>query len=334
MAATGKNIQRAIRLLKGGSLVAIPTETVYGLAANGLDEYAVKQIFEVKGRPFYNPLILHIGSSTDLIRYVKDIPEVAQKLVDKFWPGPLTLLLPKREVVPDIITASLPNVAIRVPNHPLTLELLKQLDLPLAAPSANLFCYISPTQIEHVQKQIGDKIPYILNGGPCEKGVESTIVGFEDGLPVIYRLGAITPEQIEAVVGTVKLNVKSANQPAAPGMLPFHYSPSTPLYLVEDINLELEACDPLETGIITFSKSPENFPENNLIILSESENLNEAASNLYSSLHAMDALNLKKIIVEKLPDIGLGKTINERLQKAAGKMSLLKENHTVDLVLS
>ena len=220
MAVTGKNYKRAARLLAGGKLVAIPTETVYGLAANALDEYAVEQIFVTKGRPHFNPLIIHIGAKQELSKYVTEVPEMAQRLIDAFWPGPLTLLLPKKEIVPDLITASLPRVAVRMPNHPLTLQLLQSLDFPLAAPSANPFCYISPTRAVHVEQQIGEKIPYILDGGACEQGLESTIVGFEKGLPVVYRLGAITPEAIEAVAGQIKIHQKVSVQPVGPGMLP------------------------------------------------------------------------------------------------------------------
>ncbi len=319
MAAIGKDIQLVRQLLTNGKVVAIPTETVYGLAANALDTSAVEQIFTVKNRPHYNPLILHIGSSPEVEKYVTAIPAVAQLLMDKFWPGPLTLLLPKKAIVPDIITASLPNVAIRVPNHPLTLELLRMIDFPLAAPSANPFCYISPTQTEHVQQQIGHKIPYILDGGPCSQGVESTIVGFENDMPVIYRLGAIAPEEIEKVAGRVTIYQKTHAAPVSPGMLPFHYSPRTPFYFTNKVEELLQDADPATTGIITFHRTIENFPQAHLAILSASASMQEAASNLYASLHRLDALQLKIIIAEKLPDYGLGKTINERLYRAAGK---------------
>lgn len=303
----------------GGKVVAIPTETVYGLAANALDEFAVAEIFRVKNRPLYNPLIVHLASGSELEKYVAEVPSVAEKLIQKFWPGPLTLLLPKKDSIPDIITASLPHVAVRVPDHPLTLDLLRSLDFPLAAPSANPYCYISPTRTAHVQQQIGDKIPYILDGGNCQQGLESTIVGFEQNTPTIYRLGAIAQEEIEEVVGKVKLHRHANARPVSPGMLPFHYSPSTPLYLVDKVEDFGPAPDPAETGMISFYKVVDGVPEQHQAILSPTANLSEAASNLYHALHRLDALNLKRIIAEKLPDVGLGKTINERLRKAAGK---------------
>ncbi|MDX5437072.1 MAG: threonylcarbamoyl-AMP synthase [Pontibacter sp.] len=319
MAVIGTNFKRAGRLLTGGKLVAIPTETVYGLAANALDEYAVEQIFTTKGRPHYNPLIIHIGAKKDLTKYVTEVPEMAQRLIDAFWPGPLTLLLPKKDIVPNIITASLPRVAVRMPDHPLTLQLLQLLDFPLAAPSANPFCYISPTKAAHVQQQIGEKIPYILDGGPCEQGLESTIVGFEEGIPVVYRLGAITPEAIEAVAGQVKMHQKPAEQPVGPGMLPYHYSPGTPLYFTDHMAEMLQNADPAKTGIITFREEVAGVPSEQQVVLSRSGDMQEAASKLYDSLHYLDGLELDCIIAEKLPEHGLGLTINERLRKAAGK---------------
>lgn len=319
MAAIGKNVLRASRLLTGGKLVAIPTETVYGLAANALDPYAVSEIFRVKERPHFNPLIIHIGSAAELDKYVTALPPVAEKLIAAFWPGPLTLLLPKKEVVPDIVTAGLPHVAVRVPEHPLTLELLQLLDFPLAAPSANPFCYISPTWTEHVQQQIGDKIPYILDGGPCRAGVESTIVGFEGNTPVVYRLGALTPEDIAAVVGEVKLHQENELLPLSPGMLPYHYSPKTSLYLTGQVEMLLKMFDYATTGLITFSKPIAGFPQERQVVLSPDGDLQEAASNLYAALHQLDAMNLTQIIAERLPESGLGKTMNERLKKAAAK---------------
>ncbi|MHA6247356.1 L-threonylcarbamoyladenylate synthase [Pontibacter sp. CAU 1760] len=324
MAAIGQDIQRAAQLLREGKVVAIPTETVYGLAANALDQQAVEEIFRVKGRPHYNPLILHIGSSDDLHKYVSAVPALAQKLIDAFWPGPLTLLLPKKDIVPHLVTASLPQVAIRVPNHPLTLQLLQQIDFPLAAPSANPFCYISPTHTEHVEQQIGNKIPYILEGGPCQQGLESTIVGFEEDVPVIYRLGAIAPEEIAEVVGEVKMHQKIDSHPVGPGMLLFHYSPRTSFYLADKPEDLLQNADLSATGMITFNRAVKDVPQEHLAILSESGNVREAARNLYQALHRLDALNLTCIIAERLPDYGLGKTINERLTKAAGKTNPCK----------
>ncbi|MDX5422956.1 MAG: Sua5/YciO/YrdC/YwlC family protein, partial [Hymenobacteraceae bacterium] len=215
--------------------------------------------------------------------------------------------------------ASLPRVAVRMPDHPLTLKLLQLLDFPLAAPSANPFCYISPTRAEHVQQQIGDKIPYILDGGPCVQGLESTIVGFEEGVPVVYRLGAITPEEIRAVAGQVVINQQSGKQPQGPGMLPFHYSPRTPLYFTDQVPELLQESNLSDTGVISFQRLHPEVPESHQVVLSATGNLQEAASRLYDALHYLDGLNLSRIVAEKLPEHGLGMTINERLKKAAGK---------------
>ena len=316
MAEIGNDVLKAAAVLANNELVAIPTETVYGLAANALDEKAVAQIFEVKNRPTYNPLILHIAHKSELRKYVKEVPPIAEKLIEKFWPGPLTLLLPKKENVPDIVTASLPNVAIRVPNHSLTLQLLQSIDFPVAAPSANPFGYISPTTPEHVQRQIGERIPYILDGGACQQGVESTIVGFEDGMPVVFRLGAIPLEELREVAGDLKLYKKSVTRIESPGMLPYHYSPKTPLYITSNIQDLLSSFEPHETGVITFKEHIQNLPDGHLKVLSPSGDLSEAARNLYSALHEMDRMNLKAIITEQFPEEGLGKTLNDRLERA------------------
>ncbi len=185
----GTDIQLAAEYLLRGELVAIPTETVYGLAANALDERAVARVFEVKNRPLHNPLIIHVADVDQINRYTTDVPPAAQKLLSRFAPGPLTLLLPRNSTIPDIVTASSPLVAVRIPAHPMTRELLRRTGIPLAAPSANPFGYISPTTAGHVEKMLRDKIPYILDGGPCEAGIESTIIGFPAGVPTIYREG-------------------------------------------------------------------------------------------------------------------------------------------------
>jgi len=220
-------IKKAASLLSQGNVVAIPTETVYGLAANAFDEKAVAKIFEIKGRPNYNPLIVHIKSIEDLNMIAQKIPQKAYQLAQKFWPGPLTLILPKKNNIPSIVTANKNTVGIRIPSHPIALELLNEIDFPIAAPSANPFGYISPTTSFHVQKQLGTKIPFILDGGMCEKGIESTIIGFEDGEPILYRLGSLSIEAIENNIGTVKIKFDTDSSPEAPGMLKKHYSPNT-----------------------------------------------------------------------------------------------------------
>lgn len=317
MATIGNDILKAAELLQKGEVVAIPTETVYGLAANALNENAVLKIFEVKQRPHYNPLIIHIGNKNQLELYTQNIPNIAYKLIDAFWPGPLTLLLPKKSIISDLVTAGFPDVAVRMPNHKVTLELLSNLDFPLAAPSANPFGYISPTTSQHVQNQIGEKIEYILDGGACQKGVESTIVGFENNRVVLYRLGAITIEELENIAGKILLANKETHTPKTSGMLPYHYAPLTPFILCENILLEIEKHSGKKIGVISFSKIEKNENISEIVILSAEGKLEEAAKNLYSALHLLDSKKLDVIIAQKFEEKGLGKTLNDRLIKAS-----------------
>lgn len=317
MAETGLEIEKASSLLNSGKLVAIPTETVYGLAGNALDETAILEIFKVKNRPKFDPLIAH----TDTMEKVKDlterIPEVALALAKAFWPGPLTLLLQKKKHVPDLLTSGLAEVAIRIPHHPLTLELLATLDFPLAAPSANPFGYVSPTTARHVQDQLGDKVPYILDGGKCEVGIESTIVGFDQHeRPIIYRLGGKKTEEIEQVAGPVKLRLNQSSNPAAPGMLKSHYAPSKPVVIgrISDLIFRYKN---RKIGIISFASIHEGISPENQIVLSPDGDLDEAAKHLFGAMRSMDTKNIDVILTEKFPEVGLGKAINDRLQRAA-----------------
>lgn len=317
MAIISKSIDEAKNWLEAGNIVSIPTETVYGLAGNALNEEAVTKIFTTKERPSFDPLIVHIGRMEDLETYAKDIPKEAYILAEKFWPGALSILLPKTESIPYLVTSGLDTVAIRMPNHPLTLELLQHLDFPLAAPSANPFGYISPTSAKHVEDQMGDKIPFILDGGPCSVGVESTIVGWEDGQLTIYRLGGVSVEEIEEVLGqTVLQKSHSSSNPQAPGMLKSHYAPSKPFYLgnLDDL---LEEFEDEVVGVIAFRDELLDIDEEDQIVLSPSGDLEEAARNLFSALRKMDDLDVDVILAEPVPNIGLGKAINDRLKRAA-----------------
>lgn len=315
MAAIGKNTSLASDFLSQGKLVAIPTETVYGLAANALDTTAVAAIFEAKNRPQFDPLIVHVYSANKAKEYVVEFPEILLKLANSFWPGPLTLLLEKNEIIPDLVTSGLNRVAIRVPDHPLTLELLKLLPFPLAAPSANPFGYVSPTKPEHVNKQLGDKIAYILDGGSCEVGIESTIVGMEDGKVCLYRLGGLALEEIEQVCGNVELKINSSSNPAAPGQLKSHYSPIKQV-IIGDISDNLKQYK--NAAIISFGNKTYNgvVTEYNL---SKSGNLKEAAANLFEALRQMDESDADVILCDVLPETGLGRAINDRLKRAAVK---------------
>ncbi len=317
MAETGKNIDLAAELLIKGNLVAIPTETVYGLAANALDEKAVLSIFEAKQRPFFDPLIIHVPSIESIDKYAELTDIRLQKLAKAFWPGPLTLLLPKKAVVPDLVTSGLASVAVRIPNHTITLELLKKINIPLAAPSANPFGYVSPTQPAHVNSQLGDKIAYILDGGPCEVGLESTIIGIEDDKVCVFRLGGLALEEIEKVIGKTELRINNSSNPVSPGQLKSHYAPKKPLF-IGDIKELIKHNATKKIAIICFGE--ENIEGKDLIVfdLSKNKNLQEAAINLFKFLRLADESAADIVLCEEVPDIGLGRAINDRLRRAAG----------------
>ena len=316
MSIISTDLLKAVELLNNEELVAIPTETVYGLAGNIFSEKAVKAIFETKERPFFNPLIVHIPNVEYLETIVEAIPEKAKFLAEAFWPGPITLVLKKKSIIPDLITGGKDTVAVRIPNHPTTLELLNQLDFPLAAPSANPFNRISPTKAEHVESYFKDKIKMVLDGGACKSGIESTIIGFENGEPIIYRLGSTSTEAIEAVVGTIEIKNKKEVAPDAPGMLERHYAPKTKTILTSHLKEAVEANKNLRIGLLTYNDILNDDAIHFKIVLSEGKNLEEAASKLYDALHQLDQQNLDLIIAERLPDYGLGKSINDRLTRA------------------
>ncbi len=315
MAEIGNHIEQAKALLDQGEVVAIPTETVYGLAGNALNEEAILKIYTVKNRPKFDPLIAHVDSMEKVKELVSEIPDEAMILAENFWPGPITILLDKNSKVPDLLTSGLDRMAVRIPNHPLSLELLSQLDYPLAAPSANPFGYVSPTSAQHVQDQLGDKIKYILDGGMCSIGLESTIIGFEDGKPVVYRLGGTKVEAIQSVIGKVDIKVNMSSNPAAPGMLKSHYSPGRKLVL-GNIDENLKSLDSATTGVISFSDSFD-VPQTNLAILSKNGDIDEAARNIFAALRKMDQPHIKVILAEYLPNEGLGRAINDRLKRAS-----------------
>ena len=320
MAQIGKDISKAKTLLEQGQLVGIPTETVYGLAGNALDPDAVALIFATKNRPDFDPLILHTSAMDRVFDFVKEIPKPLDLLAAKFWPGPLTLLLPKKEVVPDLVTSGLDTVAVRVPSHPLTNKLLSELDFPLAAPSANPFGYISPTKASHVNDQLGEKIGYILDGGDCEVGLESTIVGIEDGEITVYRLGGLVIKAIRDVVGEVKVMTHSSSNPKSPGMLKSHYSPSKPFILgkLDDLISEYSSRG-VPFAVLSFCKSFPFLEQSIQIQLSKGGDMNEAAKNLFASMRALDTMDVSVILSELLPEEGLGRAINDRLRRAAVK---------------
>ena len=312
----GSDIGLALSYLSQGFPVGIPTETVYGLAANALNPEAVQRVFRAKKRPDFDPLIVHVGRKSQLHQYAKELPRQAQQLIEAFWPGPLTLLLPKTTLIPDIVSSGLERVGLRMPNHPLTLELLDQTGFPLAAPSANLFGYISPTQALHVREAFGLEVPYVLDGGPCSIGLESTILGFESGQAVVYRWGGIELSDLTEVLGYVpQVKVKAEEHPAAPGMLARHYAPKTPLTLLK----ENEAWPPAteRAGIILPFQEP--LPaEHSVWVLSESGDPFEVARRWYAVLREADSAGLTRIYVRMLgPDIPFSQALNDKFLRAA-----------------
>ncbi len=307
-------IQKAARIIQDGGLVAFPTETVYGLGADATNPLAVARVFEVKNRPQFDPLIVHVSDLRQAEILVTRFPQAALKLAEKFWPGPLTLVLPKGPVIPDLVTSSLPSVALRVPNHPLALELILASGRPLAAPSANLFGGISPTTAQHVRRSLGDKIDLILDGGPCSVGVESTVISFTGEAPVLLRPGGLSLEDIEAVIGPVSVGGHSSAAPQAPGQLESHYAPRTPLALAERIP-ELDKNK--KTGLLSLGPPSDFSPFQAVEILSSSGDLREAASNLFAAMRRLDELGLDQIVALRVPQQGLGRAINDRLTRAA-----------------
>jgi L-threonylcarbamoyladenylate synthase len=318
IADIGMDIVRAKNHLMANEIIGLPTETVYGLAGNGLKAEVVAKIFAIKNRPFFDPLILHIGDFSQLNQLTTAIPRPLNDLVHAFWPGPLTILVPKAEIIPDIVTSGLPRVAIRMPNHSLTLALLTSIPFPLAAPSANPFGYISPTMPVHVSKQLGLKIPYILDGGKCQVGIESTIVGMENDDLVVYRLGGLSLEHLRAVYkGNIKINVSSSH-PESPGMTLSHYAPSKPLYL-GDKNSLLSTGRATNAAILCFREKWGEINASQQWVLSETSDFEEAAHKLFSVLREIDESEMPHILAEKLPDEGLGIAINDRLYRASQK---------------
>ncbi|MCU0664184.1 MAG: L-threonylcarbamoyladenylate synthase [Myxococcota bacterium] len=309
-------IEKAARLLRCGGVVAFPTETVYGLGASAFDPAAAARIFEIKGRPRFDPLIVHLPATDWLERVALEVPPKAALLAEKLWPGPLTLVLRKRDEVPDIVTAGLPTVGVRLPDHDIARRLIEAAGVPVCAPSANPFGYVSPTTAAHVRLQLGDKIDAILDGGPCRVGIESTIVSFEGVSPTLLRHGGVPIETIEAVLGCAIAVARPEDPVAAPGMLKRHYSPSVQVVLFDG---EIPASQGPGTGLLLISgrQVPGGFTA--VEILSRSGSLSEAARNLFAALRRLDEAGLRVMFVERAPESGLGVAINDRLRRAASR---------------
>lgn len=317
-------IARAAEVLQRGGLVAFPTETVYGLAANALDPEAVARIFAAKSRPAANPLIVHVADAASARPLVADWPETAQRLSDRFWPGSLTLVLTKSKQIPEVVTAGGPTVAVRVPNHPVALALIRGAGLPLAAPSANRSSRLSPTRAEHVLRDLDGCIDLLLDAGPTRGGLESTVLDLAATPPRLLRPGLVTPTEIEQVIGPIDQNSRPAGRKPArsPGTLGRHYAPTTPLELVKD-DAEIvrqRIRQGQRVGWLTFAR-PGRAPDANTVHLRLPQDPAQCAAELYDVLHRLDSLHLDTIIVAMPPEGPEWLAIRDRLQRAAAPTS-------------
>ncbi|MDR0306689.1 MAG: threonylcarbamoyl-AMP synthase [Chitinispirillales bacterium] len=315
-----EQIQKCAKLLRGGGVVAFPTETVYGLGSSAFNEQAVARIFEIKRRPYFDPLILHIAHSGWLDELALDVPVSARKLIREFWPGPLTVVLPKKPVVPDIVTSGLPGVALRMPLNEIAIKLIDSAGMPLAAPSANLFGSVSPTTADHVADQLGASVDMIIDGGPCAVGIESTVVSFMTGTPALLRPGGTELEKIESIIGKVMIPNRAELVNHSPGRSEQHYATAAPLLQINDIN-EIPTAES-KVGLLSLVPlDSSGFPPNVKVTeyLSEDGNLREAACNLFAAMRRLDAFGVDIIAALPVPNMGLGMAINDRLYRASKK---------------
>jgi L-threonylcarbamoyladenylate synthase len=314
-------IARAAAALRAGELVGMPTETVYGLAANALDADAVARVFEAKRRPSFDPLIVHVPDVMSLDAVVRDpLSGAGEALARAFWPGPLTLVVQRSGAVPDLVTSGLETVAVRVPSHSVAQRLLRAAGVPLAAPSANPFGAVSPTRAEHVRAQLGDAVAVILDGGPCEVGLESTIVSLVGEQPVVLRFGGVPVEAIEAVVGPVEQRLHSSDRPEAPGQLSRHYATRTPLHMVTAATMRPSA----DAALLVVSGPPptDALPARDggygrVVALSDTGDVRVAARGLFAALRELDGASFARIDVIPCGEEGLGRAILDRLRRAA-----------------
>lgn len=310
----GTDIQKAAEIIRNGGLVAFPTETVYGLGANALNTMAVAKIFEVKERPTFDPLIVHIADIEKIAELANNQDNRVYYLAEKFWPGPLTIVLPKKEIIGDIVTSGLASVGLRMPNNTIALELIKNAHCPIAAPSANKFGRISPTTAYHVAKQ-NMKIDYIIDGGKTTVGIESTVVTLVDDGFVILRNGFVTEDDLLKIVPKSKILNKQDISKLSPGNIQWHYSPSKPLYIAQNLTKNV---DKSKSAFVAFSK--ESVIDSNYKIieyLTQNGNLKEAAVNFFAILHKLEEADVECIVIEPVPETSIGKAIMERMRKAA-----------------
>ena len=314
-----QTIARAAECLQSGDIVAFPTETVYGLGANALDEKAVAKVFAAKNRPSFDPLIVHVANKEVVSKYVTTIDERAQQLMDSFWPGPLTLVLPKQSIIPDIVTAGMETVAIRIPSHPIARSLLQAVDFPIAAPSANPFGYVSPTTAAHVRDTLGDVIELIVDGGPCAVGVESTVCALTEGQAVLLRPGGVTLEQIESVIGPVQAGNPTESDKRSPGTLLSHYAPRVPAQLIGPGEVLPQPKTGERVGLLSLTSRSDVHGYTVTEALSKDGDLIEAATNLFAALRRFDGHDLNRVVIESVPENGIGLAIMDRLRRAASR---------------
>ncbi|WP_091348135.1 L-threonylcarbamoyladenylate synthase [Micromonospora rhizosphaerae] len=308
-------IAEAAAVLRAGGLVAFPTETVYGLGANALDAEAAARIFEAKARPTFDPLITHLADAADLTELVGPVPPAVAALAERFWPGPLTLIVDRPAAIPPIVTSGLDTMAVRVPDEPSARALIAAAGVPVAAPSANRFGQLSPTRAEHVVAGLGYAVDVVLDGGPTRCGIESTIVDARGDRPVVLRLGALPVEALVEAVGPVIVRPGSSGQPVAPGTLAAHYAPRTPLRVAADV--ESAPGDGVRRGRLAFRERPTAGEWAAVEVLSPEGDLTVAAARLFDALHRLDAAGVTEIVAEPVPDVGVGRAINDRLRRAA-----------------
>ena len=314
---TQENILKGAEILSRGGLVAFPTETVYGLGGNALDPRSVAKIFAAKNRPTFDPLITHIADWKTLDRVAEVGNEKIYEILRHFWPGSLTVILPRKKIIPDLITSGLPTMAVRMPDHPIALELIRHSTGAIAAPSANPFGFLSPTTAEHVEASLGDKIDMILDGGSCRVGVESTVLDLTKEVPLVLRPGGLAIEDIRKYLGEVEVFNRTTTSPTAPGQLEMHYSPRKALHIVEqaeDVMIREKA------GILLFKSGPDTSGFSSVETLSPDGDPVEAAANLFLALHRLDADKKTEVLyAEKVPTYGLGRAVMDRIYKASVK---------------
>jgi len=316
-ASDPESIRLAADIIRSGGLVAFPTETVYGLGADALNPDAVAKIFEAKQRPSFDPLVVHIAERAAVDELVRHVSVQDDRLMESFWPGPLTLVLPKPAEVPDLVTAGLPTVAVRMPAHPAAQALVREAGTPIAAPSANLFGCVSPTTAQHVPDGLGDKVDLIIDGGPCLIGVESTIVSLEGAWPQLIRPGGISYEDLKAVIGPIERPRNREGPPVSPGFLARYYATRTPLSILPARGARPPLFDDERVGLLAFSAPVHLDGYRAVEVLSTSGDLQEAARNLFGALRRLDALGLDRLYAEPCEERGLGVAIMDCLRRCA-----------------